>query len=75
MKRSGYGAARRGAGHGACTTGQLAQRLDVSLVSASEHATVLRRAGLIVTARQGRAVLHTLTPPGADLLDGTRRTP
>ncbi|WP_329102337.1 winged helix-turn-helix domain-containing protein [Micromonospora sp. NBC_01699] len=58
---------------GACTTGQLAERLAASLASASEHATVLRRAGLISTIRQGKAVLHVLTPLGADLLNGTPR--
>ncbi|MFK3982187.1 ArsR/SmtB family transcription factor [Micromonospora sp. NPDC050397] len=57
-------------GQGACTTGQLAGRLGVSLANASEHATVLRQAGLLSTSRRGRAVLHTLTPLGADLLDG-----
>ncbi|MGW4465832.1 ArsR/SmtB family transcription factor [Micromonospora sp. NPDC004704] len=58
---------------GACTTGQLAERLAGSLASASEHATVLRRAGLITTIRQGKAVLHALTPLGADLLNGIPR--
>jgi hypothetical protein len=29
---------------------------------------VLRRAGLIATRRQGSAVLHVLTPLGAELL-------
>lgn len=57
-------------GQGACTTGQLADRLGASLASASEHATVLRAAGLITTSRRGRAVLHALTPLGVDLLDG-----
>jgi hypothetical protein len=32
------------------------------------HASVLRGAGLIVTRRQGGAVLHVLTPLGAELL-------
>jgi hypothetical protein len=31
---------------------------------------VLRDAGLITTRRHGSAVLHTLTPLGADLLAG-----
>ena len=55
-----------------CTTSELARRVDVSLASASQHATVLREAGLLVTLRQGNAVLHTLTPLGAALLRGTR---
>lgn len=55
-----------------CTTSELARRADVSLASASQHATVLRDAGLLVTLRQGNAVLHTLTPLGAALLRGAR---
>lgn len=61
----------RGVGIG-CTTSELARRADVSLASASQHATVLRDAGLLVTLRQGNAVLHTLTPLGAALLRGGR---
>lgn len=55
-----------------CTTSELARRADVSLASASQHATVLRDAGLLLTLRQGNAVLHTLTPLGAALLRGAR---
>ncbi|MGD3106407.1 ArsR/SmtB family transcription factor [Streptomyces sp. YGL11-2] len=57
-----------------CTTSELARRVDVSLASASQHATVLRDAGLLFTLRQGNAVLHTLTPLGAALLRGARAT-
>jgi DNA-binding transcriptional ArsR family regulator len=56
------------------TTTQLAGRVGVSLASASQHAMVLRRAGLIATVRTGPAVQHTLTPLGSELL-GTTRTP
>lgn len=52
-----------------CTTTELARRVGVSLAAASQHATVLRDAGLITTRRQGSAVLHALTPLGAELLD------
>ncbi|MEU2787439.1 winged helix-turn-helix domain-containing protein [Streptomyces sp. NPDC007100] len=55
---------------GGCTTSELARRVDVSLASASQHATVLRDAGLLLTLRHGSAVLHTLTPLGAALLRG-----
>nr|WSZ95908.1 winged helix-turn-helix domain-containing protein [Streptomyces sp. NBC_00857] len=55
--------------HG-CTTSELARRTSVSLASASQHACVLREAGLVVTLRNGNAVLHTLTPLGAALLRG-----
>ncbi|WP_345943821.1 helix-turn-helix domain-containing protein [Streptomyces sp. SID3212] len=55
--------------HG-CTTSELARRTAVSLASASQHASVLREAGLVVTLRHGSSVLHTLTPLGAALLRG-----
>ena len=51
-----------------CTTSELARRAGVSVPSASEHATVLREADLIVTDRVGRAVIHTITPLGSRLL-------
>ena len=51
-----------------CTTTELARRAGVSLAAASQHATVLRDAGLIASRRQGGAVLHVLTPLGAELL-------
>ncbi|CAM2759368.1 ArsR/SmtB family transcription factor [Streptomyces albus] len=50
------------------STGRLARRTGLSPASASEHATVLRRAGLVTTHRVGRTVHHTLTPLGAQLL-------
>lgn len=52
------------------TTTALAERVGISLPSASQHATVLRNAGLIHTSRIGGAVLHTLTPSGESLLRG-----
>jgi DNA-binding transcriptional ArsR family regulator len=51
-----------------CTTGELAQRLNISSAGASQHATVLREAGLIVTCRNRNTVLHSLTPLGIALL-------
>ncbi|HEY2577154.1 MAG TPA: winged helix-turn-helix domain-containing protein [Streptosporangiaceae bacterium] len=53
-----------------CTTTELARKVGVSPAAASQHATVLREAGLIMTCRQGSAVWHTLTDLGAQLLDG-----
>jgi DNA-binding transcriptional ArsR family regulator len=53
-----------------CTTTELAQHTGVSLSAASQHATVLRDAGLISTRRHGSAVLHVLTPLGRELLGG-----
>ncbi|MEU4683311.1 ArsR/SmtB family transcription factor [Streptomyces xinghaiensis] len=60
---------------GGCTTGELARRVGVSPASASQHASVLRDAGLVVTLRHGSAVLHTLTPLGAALLHGGADAP
>ncbi|ACZ87380.1 ArsR/SmtB family transcription factor [Streptosporangium roseum] len=54
--------------HG-CTTGELARRTGVAPSSASQHASTLREAGLIATTRLGNAVMHTLTPLGAALLN------
>jgi DNA-binding transcriptional ArsR family regulator len=51
-----------------CTTTELAREIGVSRSTASEHATVLRRAGLITTRRDGLAVWHALTALGAALL-------
>ncbi|MFJ8347875.1 helix-turn-helix domain-containing protein [Streptomyces sp. NPDC094153] len=50
------------------TTGELARAAGVSASSASQHATALRDAGLIVSHRHATSVLHTLTPLGAALL-------
>ncbi|MER7176848.1 ArsR/SmtB family transcription factor [Streptomyces mesophilus] len=55
---------------GGCTTGELARRVGVSPASASQHASVLREAGLLSTVRDGSSVLHTLTPLGRRLLAG-----
>jgi DNA-binding transcriptional ArsR family regulator len=54
----------------ACTTTELADHLGVSLASASEHAAVLRRARLVDTHRDGRAVRHYLTRLGHSTLAG-----
>ncbi|GHF15388.1 hypothetical protein GCM10014715_83320 [Streptomyces spiralis] len=49
---------------------QFADRVGISLPSASQHTTVLRHAGLLTTTRNGSAVLHTLSPLGEALLHG-----
>jgi hypothetical protein len=51
-----------------CSTTELADRVGISLAAASQHASVLRDAGLITTHRRGSAVLHVITPLGAELL-------
>jgi DNA-binding transcriptional ArsR family regulator len=53
---------------GGCTTSELARGLGISASSASEHAAVLRDAGLVSTSRHGGAALHTLTSLGKELL-------
>lgn len=56
------------------TTTETADRVGISLPSASQHTTVLRNAGLITTTRTGTAVLHTLTPLGTALLQNHTTT-
>ena len=59
--------AEAGAGAG---TGELARLLGISAASASQHASVLRRSGLVVSRRDGSAVVHHITPLGTALLRG-----
>ncbi|MFF3699042.1 ArsR/SmtB family transcription factor [Streptomyces sp. NPDC002221] len=55
------------------STADLARRLGISMASASEHATVLRRAGLTVSRRRDRTVRHSATTLGTDLLNHPRQ--
>lgn len=57
------------AAHPSCTTTELARLADVSPAGASQHATVLRAAGLVHTVRYRNSALHTPTQLGLDLLD------
>jgi DNA-binding transcriptional ArsR family regulator len=50
------------------TTTELARELSVSAATVSGHTKALRAAGLIVTVRAGKAVLHSVTPLGGRLL-------
>jgi len=50
------------------TTSELARRAGISPATASQHATVLRNAGLIASRRHGNLMVHTLTDLGARLL-------
>ncbi|GAA0934894.1 winged helix-turn-helix domain-containing protein [Kribbella koreensis] len=50
------------------TTTQLARRTGISLASASEHARVLRNAGLLTTHRTAGTAHHSLTPTAHRLL-------
>lgn len=51
------------------TTGELAVRVGISPASASEHAAVLRAAGLVGSTRAARTVRHHATELGRRLLD------
>ncbi len=50
-------------------TKDIARRLRISPASASEHATALRAARLIISQRDGKAVLHHATPLGLELIN------
>ena len=52
-----------------CGNGELAQRLGISLSSASQHAMTLRRAGLLTSRASGKQVIHTISALGLALLD------
>lgn len=52
------------------STSRLARLTGISPASASEHARVLREAGLAVTDRYGQEVRHRLTPMGLALAAG-----
>jgi len=56
-----------------CTTTELARRAGVSASSASEHAAVLRGAGLVTSTPEGNRVRHSLTALGTALLDSNPR--
>ncbi|GGT90938.1 ArsR/SmtB family transcription factor [Streptomyces lateritius] len=56
------------------TTTSLARRLGVSNATVSAHASALRGAGLITTARAGRSVLHLRTALGTLLVGDRPRT-
>ena len=55
------------------TMSELARELRISAASASAHTKTLRSAGLIVTTRNGKSVLHTVTPLGDRLLQDAGR--
>ncbi|AGM04325.1 ArsR/SmtB family transcription factor [Amycolatopsis keratiniphila] len=49
-------------------TSDVARRAGISMSSASQHATVLREAGLVLSTREGNTVRHHLTQLGSALL-------
>ena len=52
------------------STTQLATALTLSAPTLSAHLHTLRRAGIVSSRRDGRAVLYSRTPLGDDLLNG-----
>ncbi|MFF8597034.1 ArsR/SmtB family transcription factor [Streptomyces sp. NPDC015220] len=63
------------ADHPGCTTTELGHRAGIAPASASEHATILRTAGLITTTRHRNNALHTLTETGIALLNTSTASP
>jgi DNA-binding transcriptional ArsR family regulator len=53
-----------------CSTTELARRVGVSPAAASQHATVLRNAGLTASRREANTMVHSVTPLGTALLNG-----
>lgn len=54
------------------STSKLARTVGISISSASEHAAVLRAAGLLRSERRGNSVLHRTTQVGQALIQSTR---
>jgi DNA-binding MarR family transcriptional regulator len=57
--------------HPGCSTKELAAFAGLASSSASEHATVLREAGLITTTRHRNTALHSPSQLGLNLLNHT----
>lgn len=55
--------------HPGCSTKELASFVGIAPASASEHATILRNAGLVTTSRYRNAAVHHVTELGAALLN------
>jgi DNA-binding transcriptional ArsR family regulator len=51
----------------------VARRLGIAASSVSEHAAVLRRAGLVVSRRRSGSMIHTHTALGSRLVTDTAR--
>lgn len=51
-----------------CNTSELGRRLGISPAAASQHATVLRGAGLVTSRRRFNTMVHSLTPLGSALV-------
>jgi DNA-binding transcriptional ArsR family regulator len=53
-----------------CSTTELARRVGVSPAAASQHATVLRNAGLVASRREANTMMHSVTLLGSAVLNG-----
>lgn len=51
------------------TSGELAEKFDVSAPAISQHLNVLREAGLVVTRAEGQSRIQSLNPAAFDELD------
>ncbi|ALO99743.1 Regulatory protein [Streptomyces hygroscopicus subsp. limoneus] len=61
--------------HPGCSTKEVAAFAGLAPSSASEHATILREAGLVTTTRHRNTALHSLTQLGRRLLNHTPDRP
>jgi DNA-binding MarR family transcriptional regulator len=61
--------------HPGCSTTELARLAKISPAGASEHATVLRQAGLVYTIRHRNTALHSATHLGTTLLNNRENAP
>jgi DNA-binding transcriptional ArsR family regulator len=52
-----------------CTTSELAAVLELSVASASQHANVLREAGLVSSNQRGKTVVHKASSLGVRLIE------
>lgn len=59
---------------GECSVGKLAEVIGSELSSLSQQLGVLRRAGVVVTRREGNTIYYSLGDPGVtELLDAAQR--
>ena len=52
------------------STSEVAELVKISAASASEHLTVLREAGLVLSVRRRQRMVHTVSPLGRRLVEG-----
>jgi DNA-binding transcriptional ArsR family regulator len=55
---------------GPASTSELAELFDMALPSFTQHLSVLERAGLVASDKQGRIRTYRLSPPGLDVAEG-----